>query len=389
MNNNVIISFLVLLCLFISAFLNISFSDHHKNSLIDIVDIAIPEKIDNIIISDGDYRMIEENSNYNSINIKDELKIYYVGSYDPGHVCGQPQINSFFKRIKDIDDDFGLKVDIEGWYLDTVKTFTDKTQVNDISSHVIKDIRRYNPDIIYVVDDAAFEYIGITLSEDFPIFFSGINQSYKGYSFKYKGIINNNNMFGVDELTNIDSLYNLFKSARIFPNKWYFINDKTEVASYVFDNLRDELYKIGVSYEVFDVNSTREYIDTIKSLNNKAPGIIANNVHSLYSDDYKEVLDTTSLTMLLIRYNKVHLDFSINKGLCKYGLSIVNGPDYNKMGYLVGNMFINTMSRGVKSHKVNRLKSEITINYKRIEDLTYYRGLLDHLDKVDNIISSY
>jgi hypothetical protein len=101
------------------------------------------------------------------------------------------------------------------------------------------------------------------------------------------------------------------------------------------------------------------------------------------------VLDTTSLAILLVNYNKTHLEFSINKELCKYGLSIVSGGDYHKMGYLTGQMFINILSNKRKKHIVRRLNSEITINYKRIEELSYYRDLLNHLNKIDNIISSY
>jgi hypothetical protein len=111
MNNNVIISFLVLFCLFISTFLNPSFSNHHKSSLINIVS---PGYTDNIIVNKDEYKTISFKNNSNKFDINKDLKIYYVGSYSPGHVCGQPQINSFFKRIQNIDNDFNLEVDIEG-----------------------------------------------------------------------------------------------------------------------------------------------------------------------------------------------------------------------------------------------------------------------------------
>lgn len=385
MNNNIIIVFLVLLSLFISTFLTNSFSNNQRNSL----DIVKTNDTGDVVIDSNEYIVIKSDKKHSDFIIKDELKIYYVGSYGPGHVCGQPQINSFFKKIQHIGKDFGLKVDIEGWYLDTGKLITNKTQITSLTNHVIKDIKRYDPDIIYVTDDAAFEYIGISLSKKYPILFSGLNNSYESYEFKYNGVINNSNISGIDEVVSIEKLYNLFKSASIFPDKWYFINDSTDVSKYIFNNLRDELHKIGVDYEVFNVNDTKEFIDIIKDLNNQKPGVIVNNTHFLYSSDYKIQLDVTSLTMLLISYNKVHLEFSLNDNLCNFGLSISCGPDYNKMGYIIGEMFINMLEKGKKRHNIIRLKDNITINYKRIEDLLYYRGLLNHLDKVDNIISSY
>lgn len=381
-NNKIILLFLILLSSF--AFLNSSFSNQH--SLINL--LTIKESYNNII-NENDYKTISSSNITTDFNIKRNLKIYYVGSYNPGHVCGQPQINSFFRKIQNIDSDYNLKVDIEGWYLDTVKTFKNKYQINNISRYVIKDIKRYKPDIIYVTDDAAFEYIGIPLSKEYPIFFSGLNKSYAGYEFKYKGILNKDNIMGVDELVDLDKLYNLFKAARIFPNKWYFINDNTDVSDYIYTNLKEELYKIGVEHETFKVENTKEFIDIIKRLNNNPPGIIVNNVHSLYSNDYKMVLDTTSLAILLVNYNKTHLEFSINQELCKYGLSIVSGVDYHKMGYLTGQIFLNMLDNKSKNHVVKRLKSEVTINYKRIEELIYYKDLLNHLNKIDNIISSY
>lgn len=381
-NNKIILFFLILLSSLL--FLNTSFSNNHG-----LINLISSTKTSDIIINENEYKDISSGNITTDFKIKDKLKIYYVGSYNPGHVCGQPQINSFFRKIQNIDSDYDLEVDIEGWYLDTTKKFTDKYQINNISRYVIKDIKRYQPDVIYVTDDAAFEYIGIPLSNKYPIFFSGINQSYTGYEFKYKGIINDNNIIGVDELIDLDKLYELFRTARIFPNKWYFINDNTDVSKYIYTNLKDELYKIGVKHETLKAENTKEFIKIIKDLNNNRPGIIVNNVHSLYSNEYKMVLDTTSLAILLVNYNKTHLEFSINKELCKYGLSIVSGSDYHKMGHLIGQMFINILSNKSKKHIVRRLNSEITINYKRIEELPYYRDLLNHLDKIDNIVSSY
>lgn len=347
------------------------------------------KNMENIVIDDCDYEVIEKSDNTEDFIIKDILKIYYVGSYNPGHVCGQPQINAFFKNIENIDILYGLKVDIEGWYLDTIKNFTSKQEINSISRYVIKNIKKFNPDIIYVTDDAAFEYIGIPLSKDYPVFFSGINQSFEDYCFKYKGIINENNMFGVDEVTNIESLYTLFKISNIFPEKWYFINDNTDVSKYIFNNLQRQLNDLRIPYEVFEVNNKKEYIDTITKLNSYKPGVIVVNSHSLYSEYHKKNIDSISLSILAVIYNKIHLSFSINSELVKYGLSIVNGPDYYKKGTLAGNILLNFLSNKKKSHQVYRLNSDITINYKRISELEYFRGLLKNINKIDNIISTY
>ncbi len=394
---NIVIRINVLIWLFfISIFLISGFVDKNKSlMLVDASEEKLlnqyPESLDPSCCPIDEAILVQKSEMTIPFNplTDDTLKIYYVGSYEPGHIAGQPQINGFFEALKNIEQEFDITVDIEGWYMDTYLTFNTTEQIRMVARHVIQDIENYHPDIILVTDDNAFEYIGIPLSNTYPIVFTGINASYQSYKQKYDDVMKDFNIFGVEELVNFDNLYHYFRISGIFPDKWYIIQDNTTVGEYATENFVEELEKFGVSYEIINTYSVQHFRSVIRRLNNMKPGVVVHNVHSLYDSPQSGHIGQVPLTRILINNNNKHLEYSVNKESSLYGVSIVNGPSFVQKGYLAGLMFLETLRNRELQHKVIRLHPQLTINYQRIGELDYFSSLNRHLEYVDNIVSSY
>jgi hypothetical protein len=106
---------------FISIFLISGFVDKNKSlMLVDVSEEKLlnqyPESLDPSCSPIDEAILVQKSEMTIPFNplTDDTLKIYYVGSYEPGHIAGQPQINGFFEALKNIEQEFDITVDIEG-----------------------------------------------------------------------------------------------------------------------------------------------------------------------------------------------------------------------------------------------------------------------------------
>lgn len=68
------------------------------------------------------------------------------------------------------------------FWMDTQETFSTRQQILWIANQALKEIVNWQPDLIYVTDSFAFEFVALpytqTISNNTPIVFSGITQSF-------------------------------------------------------------------------------------------------------------------------------------------------------------------------------------------------------------------
>ena len=105
-----------------------------------------------------------------------QKKIFFVHSYERGHVCGQPQYEGCIRAIE--DSGFLLKEgkNFKVFYMDTKRRFNTPEKIRERANIALKLIEEFSPDILVTFDDNAFRYVGLSLVDiSISIVFSGMN----------------------------------------------------------------------------------------------------------------------------------------------------------------------------------------------------------------------
>lgn len=103
-------------------------------------------------------------------------KIYYINSYHKGY----PPSDKIMEGMKQAFS--GHSIDLKTFFLDT-KMNPELSAVERKTKQVLDEIRRFNPDVIVVSDDAAVANIVVPYLKNagVPIVFCGVNWSAEGY----------------------------------------------------------------------------------------------------------------------------------------------------------------------------------------------------------------
>lgn len=307
------------------------------------------------------------------------LKIAIVNSYDIDHVCGTPQTQGI---LDGLSNRIGRKFqfDIQVWYMKTGSTFDTQEKIDYISKKVINDIKSFDPDYIFVVDDAAFKNVGIPMSESNMIFFTGLNKPFNSY-----GEIGTNfeRFIGVEEIIPLERLFRVLDNVEFYPSKIWILSDTSTTSYYLSNSYRDEI-KRDTNYDVEIIRLSRisDLRKTLSDLQKKKKGIIIHSYQNLKDDDYGMFRPKKQLIEDVLRYNDKHLDVCENCYYAKNGISMVVAPDFYNMGIQVVGQFEDYLNNKV-TKRIIQSKTIMSINIKRLEELGFswmYRKIIEEVD---------
>jgi hypothetical protein len=97
-------------------------------------------------------------------------------------------------------------------------TFTTQDKIEYISKKVIEDIKAFNPDHIFTVDDTAFKNVGIPFSKTHNVFFSGINKPFNEYlvSEDMDGL----KFSGIEEQLDMEKFFKIISKIEFYPSRF-------------------------------------------------------------------------------------------------------------------------------------------------------------------------
>lgn len=300
---------------------------------------------------------------------KKHLKIYIVNSYDETHICTVPQCSGFTKAISKLTDD-SYDIDIQGFYMETNDKNTTPSSMKAIADEAIKEIEKNKPDIVYVTDDNAFALVGIPVSKDYPVFFSGINRSFEDYKKQFTNL-DYNQLYGVDETIILTDMFKIFEQARFIPDKYYIINDEgSETGYYLTLDYINELKKNNSNYEVIKVTSIHQLNKVVRDLNKNNQGVIIISAQRMFDAETGQVVNKDVIMRHVIKYNTKHLELAANPLFAKLGISMCCAPDFFLMGQKAGEMMIDYLNKKPFERFV-KAKNLIAVNIKRLDILGF------------------
>lgn len=308
------------------------------------------------------------------------LKIAIVNSYDIGHVCGTPQtqgiIDSLNKNLKD-----KYQFDFQVWYMKSESMFDTQEKIEYISKKIITDIKSFAPNYIFVVDDAAFKHVGIPMSKDNVIFFTGLNKPL--YSYASDVNFNIEKFFGVEEVIPLKRMLVMLDSVEFYPSKIWILSDTSTTSFYLTESYRKELLnETKFDVEVIGLSRASDLRKTLSDIQKEDRGVIIHSYQNLKDDDYDGFIPKKYLIKDILKYNKKHLDICENCYYAKNGISMVVAPDFYNMGKQVAEIFGKYIN-GSAGIEVLKSKTIISINIQRLEELGFtwvYRKIIGEVD---------
>lgn len=307
------------------------------------------------------------------------LKVAIINSYDIEHVSGTPQMRGIINEVIKLDKQY--QVDIQVWYMKSSTTYCTQEKVDYISKKIIDDVDKFNPDYIFVIDDAAFKNVGIPLSDKHKIFFSGINKPFINYK---NDIVNIDSFSGVEENIPLDGFFKIMSKIEFYPSKIWIITDSSTTSFFLTHAFKSEIStKTNFQTEILVVNNISDLRRTLSSIQSKDAGIIFFTFQNLIDEDYKVSKSKRSLIKDILKYNKKHLEVCENTIYSKMGVGFSVSPDFYKMGMETGKLLTDSIHTSIWKNKVSKSDNIISINIKRLEELQFkwvYKKIIEEVD---------
>ena len=310
------------------------------------------------------------------------VKLVIINSYDYDHICTAPQINGILKEIRKQHDN--ISFDIESYYMQSRTKNDNDVKRNNIAKMIIEDINKNKPDYIITTDDIAFEKCGIPLSENYKIFFSGLNKPFKEYN-----ISNSCQFAGVEERISLENIFRIFDNVRFTPNEMIIIKDRSVTGYYLAKNYYEEIkdkstFKIK-EYQIEYVHQLRKLLRELQS-NPKSVIILA---FQQLKDEYDNSISKQDIVEEIIYYNRKHLELGANYLYSKFGISITCAPSFEKMGQMIAQLLIESINNNTFKHQIKYPVNFVAINSKRLTQLHFKDIYETTIETVDKSYHSY
>ena len=304
-------------------------------------------------------------------------RVYIVQSYEPGHVCGEPQAEGELQSLASAGWRVGRNLELKTYYMDTYRTNTAPDSMHREGQKALQEIGDFKPDLVFVNDDAAVAEVMLPLiGGSIPVVFSGMNGQPEMYnarkhymeSWAHPG----SNVTGVYEKLYAAESLKVMEDAvpSLRGAKAVMITDYTPTGKGLTKQFELELKNVAdVHWEVQRVQTWSDYTALIERLNNdpevKAIYPVA---LSLPGDDHRytaaQIYDWT-----LAHSHKPEM--GINYFFVRMGLFGGAVENFGAMGRLAGQKAVKILN-GTKAGELpieNGPEYAIVFNQKRAHDL--------------------
>src|SRR5262249_15387088 len=302
-----------------------------------------------------------------------------VQSYEPGHVCGEPQAEGELQALADGGWTVGRNLEVRTYHMDTYRTNTSPESMQREGQKALQEIREFKPDIVFTNDDAAVAQVMLPLiGGNIPVVFSGMNGQPEMYnerkhymeSWAHPG----SNVTGVYEKLYAAQSLKVMEEAipQLRGAKAVMITDYTPTGNGLTKQFELELKDVkDVRWEVQRVQNWSDYMALIERLNND-PEVkaIYPAALSLPADGGRRYTAAQIYDWTLAHSRKPEM--AINYFFARMGLfggAVVN---FGAMGKLAGQKGANILRGNVRAGDLpieDAPDYAIVFNIKRASDL--------------------
>ena len=197
-------------------------------------------------------------------------KVFICQSYGPGEGCGAEIEIGLNRMLKSLGWEDSKTMRVFRFYMDTQTRYKEPADIKARGKLALEKIRQVDPDLLIVMDDNAFEYVGLPLAKSkYPIVFGGVNLDPEYYDEKVDFMISRQhpgyNITGVKEMHVSASSCRLFKQILpqtkkmviLAPSTYSFVRRQVEELKEDI-NTHPERYPIEIE-NIYQTPSWEEY----------------------------------------------------------------------------------------------------------------------------------
>ena len=291
-----------------------------------------------------------------------QIRVYIVHSYENDHVCGVPQGEGIVKKLQET---YGDRVWSKVHFMNTKTINGTPDKMKNDASFVLKDIDRFQPDIVFTIDDNAFREVGLKLvGRNYPVIFSGLNGQPETYNKKTPFLNNNGkpnkNITGVYEKLHFETAINAMKGVNPQLSKVVALLDESPTGRAIRIQIQKELDTGRIETRVVfkHVGTMPAYRDAINEINaDDTVQAVYPVVLSVEGDSKTRVGFKSTLKVFLEKSKKPGM--ALNFAFARLGLFGGASVDFGAMGKQAGQMGIESL----KGKPVDRLPIESAQEY--------------------------
>ncbi len=274
---------------------------------------------------------------YLTIPAYSTTKLFILHSYEQAHICGAPQELGARSILSNYD------VDIQVWAMDTKRKYNTPKLIKERASEAIARINEFKPDILYTLDDNAFNHVGLKYVDHstIKVVFSGMNAQPPSHigaidSWEKPG----HNITGVYEKLHVATAFRIIN--QIVPiDIVAVISDYSPTGKAITTQVLKELEEDspGVPWYITQVASYEEYQTWVLNLN-VSPHRTALYPVSLLLKDKDGKTYTAPEILSWTAKNATIPTLPANYAFIRLGMFGGAGVDFYAMGKQAGNMIV-------------------------------------------------
>lgn len=271
-------------------------------------------------------------------------RVFFLHSYQSGHVCGQPQHDGVLKALREAGFEEGGNLEIRPYFMDTKKKNNTPELIEKEAAAALQDIRNFEPDVLVTLDDNAFRTVALRMGDSpIPVVFSGLNGQPEDYNRDRPFMVSRErpgkNITGVYEKLHIVDAVSV--QANLFPGlkKIRFISDNSPTGQAITKQIQIETSgeELPCSWDIKVVQTWEEYQDEIFHIN-KTPEIGAIYPAALLLRDKEGKTYTAPDIFAWTVKHSQKCEIAINYGFTRMGLFGGAAVDFFAMGEQAGRM---------------------------------------------------
>ena len=309
-----------------------------------------------------------------------EYKLFIVSSYSPNNFCSNPQLYGFLDGLKLIELNSHYKFKLQMVYLNSRQLSLESVQQH--AKEVCRMISLYQPTAVITIDDIAFEYVGIPMSKNIPVFATGINRRYDVYLRIYKDVIDPNNVYIIREVIDLTKFIRFVTDLSLNLTDVYLLRKPaeglTKTERYVLESVRTQLLFANFRVHEIEVRNMKELKDSLDKLMNKQTGIVVPLLLSLENYSVKDILYTVNMM------NTKHLILCQNGMFCTLGCNICCSMSFYESGKQLATLLFKFLER-INIQHLYTPQMQLTVNYNDLRSLGY-SSIVDKISYIDKYV---
>lgn len=313
------------------------------------------------------------------------LKLVIINSYDDMYFYTNKETEGM---ISELQKNKNYNSIIKEYYLKTNSEHIFTADRYYIADKILPTIEKYKPDGIFITDDEAFKFIGITLSENNKIYVIGLNENIEDYKKEYP-LLKEENIVAYEENINLERVFDFFTASNFMPKKYYILYDNDFVSYYLMKNYEKELknkYDIEIK-KISSIQELRSFI--VKTQNINDPSVYCIALKILKNEDTGKYVSSKDIVREFLFFNKTNLELGNSPEFAKYGFSLACGPDLKEMGKNVMKDFIKNTEHGEFHKNIQKSINNLYVNIKRLSELNLLYLSSNGIKYVDRIFDTY